>query len=108
MESSALNLRTKSLRLVAAVALAVLGIALLLVHGSSYVADDPLLARQIGWNLLFIGLSAGILAAGAAWLGGAADHPPPAAAGRRPCPRWRGRASSRATSRPPAAAARSG
>ena len=31
------------------------------------VADDPQLARQIGWNLLFIGLSAGILAAGAAF-----------------------------------------
>lgn len=67
MESSALNLRTKSLRLVAAVALAVLGIALLLVARLVNVADDPQLARQIGWNLLFIALSAGILAAGAAF-----------------------------------------
>jgi putative nucleotidyltransferase with HDIG domain len=31
------------------------------------VADDPLLARQIGWNLLFIAVSAAVLAAGAAW-----------------------------------------
>jgi putative nucleotidyltransferase with HDIG domain len=67
MESSVLNLRTKSLRLVAAVAVAVLGIALLLVVKLVAVADDPQLARQIGWNLLFIGLSAGILAAGAAF-----------------------------------------
>jgi putative nucleotidyltransferase with HDIG domain len=67
MESSVLNLRTKSLRLVAAVALAVLGIALLLVARLVNVADDPQLARQIGWNLLFIALSAGILAAGAAF-----------------------------------------
>jgi len=67
MESSVLNLRTKSLRLVAAVALAVLGIALLLVARLVDVADDPQLARQIGWNLLFIALSAGILAAGAAF-----------------------------------------
>jgi putative nucleotidyltransferase with HDIG domain len=67
MESSVLNLRTKSLRLVAAVAVAVLGIALLLVIKLVAVADDPQLARQIGWNLLFIGLSAGILAAGAAF-----------------------------------------
>lgn len=67
MESSDLNLRTKSLRLVAAVAAAVLGIALLLVVRLVAVADDPQLARQIGWNLLFIALSAGILAAGAAF-----------------------------------------
>jgi putative nucleotidyltransferase with HDIG domain len=67
MESSVLNLRTKSLRLVAAVAVAVLGIALLLVVKLVAVADDPQLARQIGWNLLLIGLSAGILAAGAAF-----------------------------------------
>jgi putative nucleotidyltransferase with HDIG domain len=45
----------------------VLGIALLLVYELVSVADDPQFARQIGWNLLFIGLSAGILAAGAAW-----------------------------------------
>jgi putative nucleotidyltransferase with HDIG domain len=67
MESSVLNLRTKSLRLVAVVAVAVLGIALLLVIKLVAVADDPQLARQIGWNLLFIGLSAGTLAAGAAF-----------------------------------------
>jgi len=45
----------------------VLGVALLLVYELVSVSDDPLLARQIGWNLLFIGLSAGALAAGAAW-----------------------------------------
>lgn len=45
----------------------VLGVALLLVYQLVSVADDPLLARQVGWNLLFIGVSAGILAAGAAW-----------------------------------------
>ena len=67
MEFSAVNLRTKSLRLIAAIAAAVLGIALLLVGRLVAVANDPLLARQIGWNLLFIGLSAGILAAGAAF-----------------------------------------
>ena len=31
------------------------------------MADDPQFARQIGWNLLLIALSAGILAAGAAF-----------------------------------------
>jgi len=67
MESSDLNLRTKSLWLIAATAAAVLGVALLLVGRLVSVADDPLLARQIGWNLLFIALSAGILAAGAAF-----------------------------------------
>ena len=45
----------------------VLAVALLLVVELVSVADDPQFARQIGWNLLFIGLSAGILAAGAAW-----------------------------------------
>ena len=69
MESSDLNLRTRSLWYVAAIAAAVLGVALLLVLRLVSVADDPQLARQIGWNLLFIALSAGILAAGAAfWL----------------------------------------
>ena len=48
-------------------AAAVFWIALLLVARLVTVADDPQLARQIGWNLLFIGLSAGILAAGAAF-----------------------------------------
>jgi putative nucleotidyltransferase with HDIG domain len=67
MESSDLNLRTKSLRLMAAVAVAVFWIALLLVARLVFVADDPQLARAIGWNLLFIGLSAGVLAAGAAF-----------------------------------------
>src|SRR3954470_2203956 len=47
MESSDLNLRTKSLRLTAAVAAAVLGIALVLVVRLVAVADDPQLARQI-------------------------------------------------------------
>src|SRR5436305_6467494 len=67
MEPSDLNLRTKSLRLIAVVAAAVLGIALILVVRLVMVADDPQLARQIGWNLLLIGLSAGFLAAGAAF-----------------------------------------
>jgi putative nucleotidyltransferase with HDIG domain len=67
MESSDLNLRTKSLRLTAAVAAAVLGIALVLVVRLVAVADDPQLARQIGWNLLLIGLSAGFLAAASAF-----------------------------------------
>jgi putative nucleotidyltransferase with HDIG domain len=44
-----------------------LGVALLLVYELVSVADDPALARQIGWNLLFIALSAAVLAAGAAW-----------------------------------------
>ncbi|HEY3567327.1 MAG TPA: HD-GYP domain-containing protein [Thermoanaerobaculia bacterium] len=62
-----MNLRTKSFRLIAAVAAAVLGIALILVLRLVTVADDPQLARQIGWNLLLIGLSAGFLAAAAAF-----------------------------------------
>ncbi len=66
MESFALNLRTKSALFTAVIAATVLGIALLLVYELVVVSDDPDLARQIGWNLLFIGLSAGILAAGAA------------------------------------------
>lgn len=67
LEPSDLNLRTKSFRLIAAVAAAVLGIALILVLRLVTVADDPQLARQIGWNLLLIGLSAGFLAAAAAF-----------------------------------------
>jgi putative nucleotidyltransferase with HDIG domain len=66
MELITLNLRTKSALFTAAIAAAVLGIALLLVYELVSVADDPELARQIGRNLLFIGLSAGILAGGAA------------------------------------------
>ena len=62
-----LNLRTRSLWFTAAIATMVLGVALFFVYQLVSVADDPQLARQIGWNLLFIGLSAGILAAGAAW-----------------------------------------
>lgn len=61
LESSDLNLRTKSLWLVAAIAVAVLGIALLLVGKLVAVANDRELALQIGWNLLFIALSAGDL-----------------------------------------------
>src|SRR5436305_2594395 len=67
MGPSDLNRRTKSLRLIAVVAAAVLGIALILVVRLVTVADDPQLARQIGWDLLLIGLSAGFLAAGAAF-----------------------------------------
>jgi putative nucleotidyltransferase with HDIG domain len=66
-EPIVLNLRTKSTLFTAAIAATVLGIALLLVYQLVSVSDDPDLTRQIGWNLLFIGLSAGILAAGAAW-----------------------------------------
>ncbi len=67
MESIVLNLRAKSTLFTAAISTTVLGIALLLVYQLVSVSNDPELARQIGWNLLFIGLSAGILAAGAAW-----------------------------------------
>jgi putative nucleotidyltransferase with HDIG domain len=66
MEPITLNLRTKSALFTAAIAAGVLGIALLLVYELVLVSDDPELARQIGRNLLFIGLSAGILAGGAA------------------------------------------
>ncbi|HSS77903.1 MAG TPA: HD domain-containing phosphohydrolase [Thermoanaerobaculia bacterium] len=62
-----MNLRTKSTLFTAVIATTVLSIALLLVYQLVSVANDPELTRQIGWNLLFIGLSAGILAAGAAW-----------------------------------------
>ncbi len=67
MKSSNLSLFTRSLWFTAAIAATVLVVALLLVYELVTVADDPALARQIGWNLLFIGLSAGALAAGAAW-----------------------------------------
>lgn len=66
-ESFNLSFPTRSLWFTAAIAATVLGVALLLVFELVSVADDPLFARQIGRNLLFIGLSAGILAAGAAW-----------------------------------------
>jgi putative nucleotidyltransferase with HDIG domain len=62
-----LNFHTRSFWFTAAIAATVLGVALLLVYNLISVADDPQLARQIGWNLLAIGVSAGILAAGAAW-----------------------------------------
>jgi putative nucleotidyltransferase with HDIG domain len=67
MESIVLNLRTKSTLFTAVIATTVLSIALLLVYQLVLVENDPDLTRQIGWNLVFIGLSAGILAAGAAW-----------------------------------------
>src|SRR3954469_25774942 len=67
MESIVLNLRTRSTWFTAAIATAVLGIALLLVYKLVSVSNDPELTQQIGWNLVLIGLSAGILAAGAAW-----------------------------------------
>ena len=63
----ALSLRTRSLLFAAAIAATVLLIALLLVYHLVTVAGDPLFATQIGWNLLFIGFSAGILAAVGAW-----------------------------------------
>lgn len=62
-----MSLHTRSFWFTAAIAATVLGVALLLVNELISAADDPQLARQVGWNLLFIGLSAGILAAGAAW-----------------------------------------
>lgn len=69
MESFDLSLRNRSLWYIASIAIAVLVVALLLVWRLIYVADDPTFARQIGWNLLLIALSAGFLAAGAAfWL----------------------------------------
>src|SRR5215213_2492881 len=66
-ESSNLNLRTRSLLFTATIAATVLVIALLLVVHLVTVSGDPQLAGQIGWNLLFIGFSAGILAAAGAW-----------------------------------------
>ncbi|HYO13644.1 MAG TPA: HD domain-containing phosphohydrolase [Thermoanaerobaculia bacterium] len=62
-----MSLRTRSLLFAATIAATVLLIALLLVHHLVTVAGDPLFATQIGWNLLFIGFSAGILAAVGAW-----------------------------------------
>lgn len=66
-ELSNLNLRTRSLLFTATIAATVLVIALLLVVHLVTVSGDPQLAGQIGWNLLFIGFSAGILAAAGAW-----------------------------------------
>jgi putative nucleotidyltransferase with HDIG domain len=66
MEFVILNLRAKSVLFTAVIATAVLCIALLLVYELVSVTDDAQFARQIGWNLLCIGLSAGVLAAGAA------------------------------------------
>lgn len=69
MESFDLSLRNRSLWYIASIATAVLAVALLLVLRLVSEADDPTFARQIGWNLLLIALSAGFLAAGAAfWL----------------------------------------
>jgi putative nucleotidyltransferase with HDIG domain len=62
-----LNLRTRSLRFTVAVAAIMLVVALLLVHHLVVSAGDPQFARQIGWNLLFIALAAGVLAAAGAW-----------------------------------------
>ena len=62
-----MNLRTRSLLFTATIAATVLVIALLLVGRLVTVSGDPQLASQIGWNLLFIGFSAGILAAVGAW-----------------------------------------
>jgi putative nucleotidyltransferase with HDIG domain len=64
---SRLSIRTRSLLFAAAIAATVLLIALLLVHHLVAVAADPAFASQIGWNLLFIGFSAGLLAAVGAW-----------------------------------------
>ncbi|HEX9940607.1 MAG TPA: HD domain-containing phosphohydrolase [Thermoanaerobaculia bacterium] len=61
-----MSFSTRSFWFTAAIAATVLGIALLLVYNLVSVADDPELARQIGRNLLYIGFSAGVLAAGAA------------------------------------------
>jgi putative nucleotidyltransferase with HDIG domain len=62
-----LSIRTRSLLFAAAIAATVLLIALLLVRHLVAVAADPAFASQIGWNLLFIGFSAGLLAAVGAW-----------------------------------------
>src|SRR5262245_47557465 len=67
MKLSSLDLSSRTLWFTATIAVMVLAIASALVYELVSVADDPLLARQVGWNLLFIGLSAGGLAAGAAW-----------------------------------------
>jgi len=62
------DLRKKVFLYAAAVAFVVFGLAVFLVHRLVDTAGDAQLARQIGWNLLAIAVSACTLAAAAAWL----------------------------------------
>jgi putative nucleotidyltransferase with HDIG domain len=68
VERSDVDLRKKVFLFTAAVAALVYLIALVLVQRLVDTAGDAQLARAIGWNLLAIALSAGTLAATAAWL----------------------------------------
>lgn len=63
-----MNLRRKVFLTTAFVSTAVSLIALFLTGSLVQASNDPELARQIGWNLLVIGLSAGTLASATAWL----------------------------------------
>jgi putative nucleotidyltransferase with HDIG domain len=62
------DLRKKVFLYTAAVAALVSVVAVFLVQRLVATAGDAQFARQIGWNLLAIALSAGTLAAAAAWL----------------------------------------
>jgi methyl-accepting chemotaxis protein len=62
------DLRKKAFLYTAAVAALFSLVAVFLVQHLVDTAGDAQLARQIGWNLLAIALSAGTLAAAAAWL----------------------------------------
>jgi putative nucleotidyltransferase with HDIG domain len=61
------NLPTKSLFFMAAIAATVLLLALLPVARLITESSDPQIASQIAWNLLFIALVSGALAATGAW-----------------------------------------
>lgn len=63
-----MNLRRRVFLTTAFVSTAVSVMALLFVQGLVSAVGDADLARQIGWNLLVIALSAGILASATAWL----------------------------------------
>ena len=58
---------TRAYLFIGVITAAVSLIAMLLVERLVAVSADPQLARQIGWNLLAIALSAGALSAALAW-----------------------------------------
>jgi len=68
LELFEVDLRRKAFLYAAAVAFLVSTLAVSLVAFLVRTAEDSQLARQIGWNLVAIALSAGILAAAGAWL----------------------------------------
>jgi putative nucleotidyltransferase with HDIG domain len=68
LELVEVDLRRKFFVYTTAVAVLVSALAVGLVACLVSTAGDAQLARQIGWNLLAIALSAGIIAAAAAWL----------------------------------------